>query len=178
MEVVEMELSGALAHTWIETAKKLHGAERRLFMAQTVHALGVGGQRLAERELGWSRVTVRKGMHELKSGIRCQDACHLRGRWRSEEHLPRLLSDIRDLVDGESQTDPRFQTRRLYVRISAARVRALLIGQKGYVEEELPTVRTICQKLNGLGYHLRKVAKCKPKKRFVRRMPSLNDWRS
>jgi hypothetical protein len=39
-EVVEMELTGALANTWMETARKLQGAQRRLLMAQTVRALG------------------------------------------------------------------------------------------------------------------------------------------
>ena len=42
----------------IETAKDLKGSTRRVFMARTVHALGDGGQRLAERELGWNRGTI------------------------------------------------------------------------------------------------------------------------
>ena len=31
-------------------------------MAEVVRGLGIGGQTLAERELGWSRRTIRKGM--------------------------------------------------------------------------------------------------------------------
>jgi hypothetical protein len=34
----------------------------------------------------------------------------------------------------------------------------------------LPHARTIRRKLNDLGFHLTKVAKCKPKKRSRRRM--------
>ena len=86
-----MELTESSRKMLVETGKTLKGVERRLFMARTVRSFGIGGQRMAERELGWSRVTVRKGMHELESGIRCEDAYCLRGRKRSEEHLPRLL---------------------------------------------------------------------------------------
>jgi hypothetical protein len=75
-------------------------------MARTVQALGEGGQRLAERELGWNRGTIRKGLHELKQGIVCLDAFSSRGCKRSEEHLPNLLSDITAIVDGQSQADP------------------------------------------------------------------------
>ena len=37
-------------------------------MASVVEGLGIGGQTLAERELGWNRHIIRKGMKELKSG--------------------------------------------------------------------------------------------------------------
>lgn len=173
-----MELTESLRKMLVDTCKALRGAERRLFMARTVRSFGVGGQRIAERELGWSRVTVRKGMHELESGIRCEDACSLRGRKRCEQHLPRLLDDIRDLADSQSQTDPTFRSRRLYVRWTAARVRALLISRNGYNEQSLPSVRTIARKLNGLGYRLRRVAKCKPKKRYARPTRSSRSWLS
>lgn len=171
-----MELTESLKKVLVEAGNTLKGVERRLFMARTVHSFGVGGQRMAERELGWSRVTVRKGMHELEGGIRCEDAYALRGRKRAEEHLPRLLDDIRDLVDGQSQTDPTFRSQRLYVRWSAPRVRAMLIARKGYDQQEFPSVRTIARKLNALGYRPRRVAKCKPKKRYARRRPSSGVW--
>jgi hypothetical protein len=63
-------------------------------MARTVQALGLGGQRLAERELGWNRGTMRKGMHELERGIVCVDAFSSRGRKRSEDHLPNAARAI------------------------------------------------------------------------------------
>lgn len=155
-----------------ETARTLKGSERRLFMARTVQLLGWGGQRLAERELGWSRHTIGKGQHELASGIVCLDAFSQRGRLRAEQRLPHLLDDIRAIVDGQSQTDPRFRTQRLYTRLSAAVVRRLLIEQKGYAADEVPAVRTLNDKLSQLGYRPAKVAKCRPKKRSRRRMPS------
>jgi hypothetical protein len=142
-------------------------------MARTVVALGKGGQRLAERELGWNRKTIRKGQEELSHEIVCLDAYSSRGRKRSEDHLPNLLSDIRAIVDGQSQADPQFRTNRLYTRLTAAEVRRQLLAQKGYTDEELPTAETIATKLNQLGYFLKKVAKTQPQKNDQKPMPSL-----
>ena len=149
----------------IEAAKALKGSKRRLFMAKTVHAMGRGGQCWAQQHLGWCRETIRKGTHELRSGMTCVDAFSSRRRKPAEEHLPRLLDDIRSLVDGQSQADPRFQTDRLFTRISAREVRRQLIATKGYTDAELPTQQTINKKLNLLGYRLTKVAKCRPQKK-------------
>lgn len=160
-----MELTEAVKTLLQETARTLRGAERRRFLAQTVRALGEGGQRRAQRELGWSRDTIRKGERELEAGVLGVDAYHLRGRKAAEEQLPALLDDIQAIVDSQSQTDPQFRTNRLYTRLTAAEVRRQLIAQKGYRDAELPTERTIRTKLNQLGYHPTRVAKVKPKKR-------------
>ena len=156
----------------IDAAKALKGSQKRLFMAKTVKAMGRGGQRWAEEHLGWCRDTIRKGTHELDSGMTCIDAFSARRRKTAEEHLPRLLDDIRAIADGYSQADPKFQTRRLFIRISAAEVRSRLITKKGYTDAELPTQQTINTKLNMLGYSLTKVAKCRPQKRSPRPTPS------
>lgn len=52
----------------------------------------------AQRELGWNRRTIRKGMRELISGMTCVDNYDARGRKRIEEHLPQLLEDIKSLT--------------------------------------------------------------------------------
>jgi hypothetical protein len=152
----------------IDTAKTLKASQRRAFMAKTVKAMGRGGQLWAEAHLGWNRGTLRKAMHELDSGMTCLDAFHCRRRKPAEEHLPRLLEDIRAIADGQSQADPKFQTNRLFTRISAAEVRRQLIATKGYTDAELPTQQTINTKLNLLGYRLTKVAKCRPPKKSSR----------
>ena len=157
-----MELTNTLKQIFIETAKTLKGSDRRLFMAKVVKAMGKGGQRQAETELGWYRGTIRKGMRELDSGFRCYDNFSARGRKSAEDHLPKLLNDIKAIVETESQTDPTFQTTRLYIRLSAAEVRQQLIEQKGYCDEQLPSAETIRTKLNGLGYQLKKVKKVSP----------------
>jgi hypothetical protein len=169
-----MELTDSLKTLFIDTAKTLKGSARRVFMARTVKELGDGGQRRAERELGWSRVTIRKGTHELESGRPIQDNFAARGRKRAEDHLPNLLTDITAVVDSQSQTDPQFRTTRLYTRLSAAEVRRQLIAQKGYSDAELPTAETIGAKLNALGYYPKKVAKTQPQKKSRKPMPSLS----
>ena len=167
-----MDLTDSLKALLIEAAQALKGSARRVFMARTVKELGPGGQRRAERALGWNRATIRKGARELASGFAIVDAFALRGRKRAEEHLPHLLADLRAIVDGQSQADPRFRTSRLYTRLTAAEVRRQLIAQQGYTDEELPTAQTIGAKLNALGYTLRAVAKTQPQKRSLRPTPS------
>src|SRR6266542_3349313 len=122
-----MELTDSIKSLLISTAKALKGSARRLFMARTVKELGSGGQQRAARELGWGRMTIRKGMRELDSGDACLDAFRLRGRKPAEEHLPTLLTDIQAMVGLQSQTDPQFRTTRLYTRLTAAEVRWQLI---------------------------------------------------
>jgi Rhodopirellula transposase DDE domain len=168
-----MELVEEVKELLRATEKALKGSARRLFIARTVRALGEGGQRLAERELGWNRGTIRKGQHELEQGIVCIDAFSSRGRKRSEEHLPNLLTDLAAIVDGQSQADPQFRTHRLYTRLTATEVRRQLIAQKGYRDDELPTAETISTKLNELGYYLKTVAKSQPQKNSQKPMLSL-----
>jgi hypothetical protein len=168
-----LELTEEIKSLLLNTAKELKGRALRMFLARTVQALGEGGQRLAERELGWNRGTIRKGTHELESGIVCLDAYAARGRKRSEEHLPDLLNDLKAVVDGQSQADPQFRTNRLYTRLTVAEIRRQLIAQKGYTDEQLPTEETIRTKLNEMGYYPKKVAKTQPKKKLQKPMPSL-----
>jgi hypothetical protein len=167
-----MELTDQVKNYLCSTAASLRGYDRRLFMARTICLLGSNGQRRAERELGWNRVTIRKGTHELASGIRCLDDFAARGRYRVEEHLPNLLHDIRVVIDGQSQTDPTFRTRRLYTRLTVAELRRQLISGNGYTDEQLPSDETLRRKIHDLGYQLRKVAKSRPKKRCPRPMTS------
>lgn len=94
------------------------------------------------------------------------DSFKLRGRKPIEHQLPNLVEDIRSIVDPQSQTDPSFRSTRLYTRLTAAEVRRQLIEVKGYRDEQLPTTETIRQRLNLLGYGLKRVAKTKPLKQI------------
>lgn len=159
-------LTGGLKKALMDAATLIKGHHKRVFMAKTVRALGYGGQRMAEAELRWNRTTVRKGAHELQSGIKCCDFFQGRGRKRIEEHLPNLLRDVTDIVKPGSQADPTFRTVKLYTPITAASVYLRLIEEKGYSASELPTVRTIGEKMNDLNFHQQTVAKCLPIKKI------------
>jgi Rhodopirellula transposase DDE domain len=167
-----MDLTESIKGLCKDTAKQRKGSARRVCMARTVRELGSGGARVAERELGWNRGTMRKGRHELRSGVTGVDAFGLRGRKRAEEQLPHLLEDMRAIVESQSQADPQCRSRRRYTRLSAPAVRRQLIAQKGYTDDALPTAETIGAKLNALGYTLKQVAKTHPKKRSPRLTPS------
>ena len=139
------------------------GPARRRYLADTLATLGLG-QRQAQLLFGWGRDTLRKAMHERRTGLTCQDATCCRGRKPIEHHLPHLLDDIKEIVQDHVQADPTFRTTRLYCRLTAPEVRRQLIDRKGYTDEHLPCLQTITTKLNTLGFHLSKVRKCRPKK--------------
>lgn len=160
------QLTDSLKSLYIKTAQKLKGSDRRQFMAEVVKNLGYGGQTIAERELGWNRRTIRKGMQELEQGMSIADSFKLRGRKPTEDRLPNLVEDMRSIVEPQSQTDPSFKSTRLYTRLSAAEVRRQLITVKGYEDEDLPSTETIRIRLNQMGYGLKRVAKTKPLKRI------------
>lgn len=151
-----MALSEAEKSVYIETAKLLSGGERRMFMARVVKILGTGGQRLAEKELGWNRGTIRKGLSELEKGRPTPAKGDQRGRKPAEKHLPHLLRDIKDVMLRLNETDPVFQRTQYYTSVSAASVRQHLILWKGYTDAELPTKETIRVKLRLLNYRLRR----------------------
>ena len=161
-----IQLTDHLKALYIKTAKKLKGSDGRQFMASVVQGLGVGGQTWAGKQLGWNRRIIRKGMTELVSGEAIEDGYKRSGRKRIEIKLPNLLVDIRSIVDHQSQTDPSFKTTRLYTRLTAAEVRRQLILTKGYTEQELPTTETIRQRLNQMGFSLKRVRKTKPQKKI------------
>src|SRR5262245_65543380 len=98
-----MELTDSLKTLLIETAKSLKGSARRLFMARTVKELGPGGQQRAARALRWGRMTIRKGLHELDSGVICIDAFTRRGRKRADTHLHHLMKDTQAIVNRPIQ---------------------------------------------------------------------------
>jgi hypothetical protein len=154
-----MELTPEICETLNETKASLHGYSRRHFMAQIVKTMCEGSPTRAEKELGWNRVTLSKALKELEGGFCYIDRYYARGRKRAEEHLPGLLNDIRELAERYSQTDPTFRTTRQYTRLTCAALRQQLIDEKDYTDEELPTAETIRQKLNGLGYGLKRVKK-------------------
>ena len=168
-----MSLTQSVRTLVLETAASLTGYAKRAFMARTVNELLDGTPYRAQQELGWNRTTLRKALGEARSGIVCADGRKVvTGRKAAEVHHPKLLDDLRSIVDGQSQADPSFRTARLYTRLSAGEVRAQLIAQKGYADETLPCEQTIRNKLNALGYHPQRVQKSRPQKKFPRRTRS------
>lgn len=159
-------LTSQFTETIKEAARDLKGAVKRAFMANVADDYLNGSARHAESTFGWDRVAVKKGQHEKRSGIICIDNHSAKGRKKTEEKLPGLEDDIHDLLEKNSQVDPKFRSPFQYSRISAKAVREALIKEKGYTNEELCSIRTISAILNRLGYSLKKTKNTTPIKKI------------
>lgn len=154
-----------------ESAARLYGTAKRIFIAQAVLELYEGVVYRAAQATGWSRTTIKKSLEEQKKGS--FENRPRKGRSKAEELNPELLDDIRALCEPSSQADPTLRTTRLYTRFSAAEVRRLLSEIKGYPEERLPSEATVRTKMRNLGFFPQRVSKTKPKKSLPKRTQSL-----
>jgi hypothetical protein len=145
-------------------ARRLTGYQRRLFQAEVATELCWGSPRQAERRFGWGRETVATGLHELRHGMRCRENFAARGRKRSEQKDPQLAAVIRAIVEPHAYADPELKSARRYTNLSAAEVRTALI-KKGYLEDQLPSERTMRDILNRMNYRLKRIKKGKPLKK-------------
>jgi hypothetical protein len=159
--------------TTIETirnaAKKLTGATRREFQAAVTLDHCHGSPRFARELFGWNPNSIRKGLAEKEKNCIIPDRPR-KGRTTFSEKLPNLQTDIRSLVDPNSQTHPTFENTFRYTRMTAKAVLEALIREKGYPKEELPALSTMRELLGKMGYRLRRVQKTKPQKKFPKRM--------
>jgi len=150
-----------------EAVKRLKGYQRREYIAKISLDYFHGNARKTEREMGWGRDCVQKGLKEKETGIRCIDNYQASGRKRTEDQLPNLSEDIRELAEPQTQADPSMKSGSLtYTRITAKAMRTALIQEKGYDDKALPCEATIGNILNRLGYNLKRVLKAKPAKKI------------
>jgi hypothetical protein len=149
-----------------KAAKLLTGVKKRRYIAEISLEFLDGKPRETERVFGWWRETVKKALRELESGIQCMDNYSARGKKRIEDKCPQLREDIFALVEPQSQTDPDFKAPFRYTRITAPAVHKALIEEKGWTEATLPSVRSLQNILNRMGYRLRRVQKSKPQKKI------------
>jgi len=150
-----------------EAVKRLKGHEEREYKAQITLDYFDGSARRTERAMGWGRETLKVGLKEIETGIRCINRYKDTGRKRTEDKMENLSKDMRSLADPQTQADPSMKSGRLtYTRITSKAMREALITDKGYSNEELPCEATIGNILNRLGYNLKRVLKAKPAKKI------------
>jgi hypothetical protein len=159
------KMDGELKAIIKDASKRLTGYKRREYQAEITRKYFDGRPRKAEREMGWGRECVQKGLKETESGIRCSDNFQGRGRKRSEDTNPKLLEDIISLAEPHTQADPSMKNSLMYTKITPKAMRQALIDEKGYTGEELPAEDTIGNILNRNKYNLKRVLKSKPKKK-------------
>jgi len=150
-----------------EAVKRLKGYQRREYIAHISLEYFNRNARKTEREMGWGRECIQKGLKEKETGIRCIDNYRASGRRRTEDQHFNLSEDIKSLAERQTQADPSMKSGSLtYTRITAKAMREALIKEKGYRDEELPCEATIGNMLNRLGYNLKRVLKAKPAKKI------------
>ena len=149
-----------------DASKRLTGVKRREYQAKIVLEYFDGNARKAERELGWYRKSVLKGLGEAKSGFKCIDNYQGRGKKRTEDKLPGLKEAIISLAEPMTQADPAMKTSLTYTRITAKSMREALIVEKNFKDADLPIEGTIGDIMDRLGYNLKRVQKNKPVKKI------------
>lgn len=160
-------LSDELIQIYKETAATLTSSDRRSFQAKITNEYLKGSPTKAERVFGWGRNAVKLGLNELKTGYTCFVQIHDCGRMKTEEKMPGLEQDIRDIVDPRTHVDPKFKNPFKYTRVTAKAVRKVLVDSGKYADDELPSIRTVSNILNRLGYTLKRVQKTRPKKKVT-----------
>lgn len=150
---------------------KIPWPARRSAMGDVVISILDGKSRVAEDVFGWSRRTIELGMNEFRSKILCINDLSNRRKPKAEEKKPKLLTDIVEIMEPQSQSESRLRTTLLYTNMTAKAVYKALL-RKGWSKEELPTLQTIANILNRHGYRLRTVENTKVQKKLRRPMPS------
>jgi hypothetical protein len=144
---------------------------RRSAMGDVIISLLDGKSRVAEDVFGWSRSTVELGINEFRTKIVCVNDLSNRRKPKAEDKEPKLLADIVEIMEPNSQSESRLRTTLLYTNMTAKAVyKALLL--KGWSEDTLPTLQTISNILNRHGYRLRTVENTKVQKKTPKRTPS------
>ena len=146
--------------------------ERRRAMGDVAISLLKGKHRVAEDVFGWSRSAVEIGINEYKTGISCVSDISTRIKPKAEDKNPKLLCEIRAIMEPHSESDSSLRTTLLHSNMTAKVVYDALI-EKGWTAESLPTVRTISNILHRHDYRLRTVAKTKVQKKQQKLTPSL-----
>ncbi len=165
MQIIN-DFYGECKNIFKKAVKILKSSDRRIILAQVAKELKIGGHTKVAKEFNIGRDTLRKGLKELETGIKCVDAFNMRGSKKTEYKLPNLLKDIKEIADSQSQTDPKFQSTRLYTRLTIAEFRKQLKKQKKYRDYDLPTNQTLTTIINKLGYNTKKIQKTKPLKKI------------
>ena len=154
-------------------AMKMHGSERRSFLAEVTLKYCQGNARKAETLFGWGRSTIETGLGEKRTGIICLGAqsC-FSGRKRWEDKFPEAANALRKMAESHAQQDPSFRSNLAYTRLTA-REALNQLQSLGFTDEQLPSPGIMAEILNRMGYRLRKVVKAKPQKKFRKLTQSL-----
>jgi len=103
---------------------------------------------------------------EKRTGIVCiglQSSCCGNNHW--EEKYPEISEYLCKPAENQSQQDPTFQSSIAFTRLTAQSALNAL-KDAGFSNDDLPSLSSMSEILNRLGYRLRKVVKDKPLKKI------------
>jgi transposase len=147
----------AIGERYRALAGELNERQRRLWAASEARAAGRGGIAAVARASGMAENTVRAGLRELEEGaeigagrVRRKGA----GRRPVTESDPRLLDELRELVEADTRGDP--EQPLLWTSKSVRRLAAELRRRGHKVSHE-----TVAKLLRELGYSLQANRKTK-----------------
>jgi len=103
----------------VRLVEKIEWPMRRQAMADVTLSLLDGKSRVAEDVFGWGRSTVELGLREMQAGIVCVNDLSLRRKPKTEEKHPKLLADIRLIMDPKSQAQSHLRTALSYTNMTA-----------------------------------------------------------
>ncbi|SJM91256.1 hypothetical protein CRENPOLYSF2_2140003 [Crenothrix polyspora] len=147
-------------------ASRMSGCQRRGFMAEMSLKYCSGSPRLTESIFGWSRDTVETGLGEKRTGILCIGFQSSRcGNKAWEEKHPEMAEFLCKIAEDQSQQDPTFQSSVAFTRLTGQSALNAL-AEAGFNKDDLPSLSSMVEILNRLGYRLRKVVKAKPLKKI------------
>lgn len=147
-------------------ASRMSGFQRRGFMAEMSLKYCNGSPRLTESVFGWSRDAVETGLGEKRTGILCIGFQSSRcGNKPWEEKHPGMAEFLCKIAEDQSQQDPTFQSSIAFTRLTAQSALNALM-EAGFSSGDLPSLSSMAEILNRLGYRLRKVVKAKPLKKI------------
>lgn len=135
-------------------AMKMHGAERRAFLAEVTLKYCQGNTRKAETLFGWGRSTIETALGEKRSGIICLGSqSFFSGRKRWEDKFPETANALRQIAESHAQQDPNFRSNLAYTRLTAKEALNQL-QLLGFTDEQLPSLGVMAEILNRMGYRL------------------------
>jgi len=122
--------------------------------------------RQTETIFSWSRKTVQTALGEKRTGIICigLQSSHCGNKPWEKKH-PEMAQFLCQLAETQSQQDPTFKSHFAFTRLTAKRACEALKSE-GYREADIPSLSSMFEILNRLGYRLRKVVKAKPLKKI------------
>jgi len=144
-----MDVARALGKKLRQVWPHLNERSRRLMAAAEAMGLGYGGVSMVSRACGLSRVTITKGMVELKSRPLPEDRIRRSGggRRRLTVRDPKLLEVLESLVEPQSRGDPESPLR--WTCKSTRMLAGELVYRRHRVSHE-----KVAQYLRSMGYSL------------------------